>query len=178
MRNRRIRDPYGKPTPTQIRYAKDLGIENPEGYLKGALSDLIDQVLAKRKPTDDQVAFAKALGIEVTEEMTFDEISDLLDREVAIQSQRAMNANPTLRAGKMIMYKDLPYEIWAVGNINSHWQVEIRPVKAFLSLLADTGTPRPEGYKRYCVMIVSIPDVEELTKEGLDEFLLEYPQAL
>ncbi len=174
MRNRRVRNPYANPSPEQLDYARSLGIDIPIGILRGALSDLIDAALAIRQPTPDQLTFAAALGIEVSEGMTFDEVSDKLDFEIATRSREAMAANPTLRAGKTVMYKGLPYEIWFIGNVKGRYGAELRPVRTFLDRLESARLPKPDGYRCKTVLIITLADSTEVTREALSQFILDY----
>jgi hypothetical protein len=171
---RRIRYPYAEPTPAQLRKARSLGIDIPPGIKRGALSDLIDITLEKREPTAEQLAFAKALDIEVTEGMTFDDVSALLDQVVAERSREAMQSNPALRSGKIIMYKGLPFEIWSIGNIGGRHAADLRPCKVMLDRFT-TARPKPRDYRRWhSVNIITIAAAEEVTKEKLHEFMLAY----
>jgi len=111
-----IKYPWEPATKGQITHAKQLGITVPPNVTKGQISALIDEVKLARKPTSDQLTFAAALDITIPDQATFNELSALISEEVAIRSIKALAANLDLRAGKVIMYKGLPYEITFAGR--------------------------------------------------------------
>lgn len=172
---RRIRYPYADPTPGQRRKARALGIEYPADIKRGALSDLIDIALQTRAPSPEQLAFAKALDIEVTDDMTFDDVSAKLDEVIGEKSRAAMKNNPALRAGKVVMYKGMPYEIVQCGNIGGRNAAELKPLTVMLDRFVSLGRAKPRDYRRWpTVHIITIANAEEVTREMLHEFMLTY----
>jgi len=171
----RVRYPYADPTPAQRCKALGLGITIPPGIKRGALSDLIDIALEKRGPTEEQLAFAKALDIEITDGMTFDDVSAKLDEVIGERSRAAMKANLALRAGKIIMYKGMPYEIMQIGNINGRNAADLVPLKVMLDRFASSDRTKPRDYRHWpTVHIITIAEAEEVTRSKLHDFMVEY----
>ncbi|HEU4914458.1 MAG TPA: hypothetical protein VFT16_03595 [Candidatus Saccharimonadales bacterium] len=173
MGHYRIRDPYAEPTPGQRRKARELGIDVPAGIKKGALSDLIDGFIQSRLPTDEQLTFAAALDITVPPEMTSVELDAMLDRVVRERSIQAMKENPDLRAGKIIMYKGMPYTIESVGNMRGRYVAELHPLRVMMGRF-DRDHPKPRYYQVKRVHIITIADVTAVTRDQLDQFMLSF----
>lgn len=169
----RIRDPYADPTPGQRAKAAELGIEVPPGIKKGAMSDLIDDFIATRKPTDDQITFATALGIEVTAEMTSVELSDLMDQVIRERSIQAMKDNTDLRAGKVIMYKGMPYTIECIGGIKGRYRADLQPLRIMKERFSPSH-PKPDTYRVKQVQIVTIAEAKAVTRDELHNFIVNY----
>lgn len=151
----RMRDPGGPPTQEQLDYARDLGIEIPEGVTKRTLSRLITQRLASRKPTEKQKLFADELGIEYDDDTTLEELGELIDEQVRQLSIAAMRANPALRKGKIIMYDERVYEIVSIGLDGERYFARLAALSS--------------DYPNRNVMIFRIVTAEEVSAERLRE---------
>jgi hypothetical protein len=122
-----------------------LGIEFRRGVTRGELDRLIREAQASAAPTDEQLGLARHFGVEVTPGMTSGELSKQLDPIVRQRAIAAMQANPALRANKVIFYLGQPYTITFIGSVNRRHYAELKPLAA--SLLWDRpGLQVPIAY--------------------------------
>jgi hypothetical protein len=158
-----LRDPYGPPTPRQVTLARELDIKFDETRVtKIGLSGLIDRTLREALPSEEMKTFAKSLDIKFDETTTRQTLAALMDERLRERSIAALQANPTLRAGKVIIHKDVPYAILEIGHLYKKWC-------AVLIRVFSGETP-----KRLQVHIVTIESAQEITREELLEMRRRY----
>jgi hypothetical protein len=150
-----IRDPEAPATRSQLRYARNLGIDVPDGITKGEISQKIEEVVSQQEPepaSEAQLKFAQSLGLEFESGITKTEMKRLLNKEVPRISRYLLKHNSALQAGKVIFYDGATYIIKFIGQISRRYVADLVPY---------LGGPT----KR--VMVVSLKDVAEVDASQL-----------
>jgi len=107
-------------------FAETLGIDFGPETTARELILMIVKVRQDQPPTYRQARFAMNLGIDFDPiTITGREISKLLSTEVAEQSRKVLDGNPSLAVGKTVMIKNKVFEIVAI-NLRT-WKVTMVP---------------------------------------------------
>lgn len=80
--------PADPPTDRQVNYARNLGIQKPEGFSKAELSHEIDRVKASDRPTVRQIQLAEKLGVKNAARMSGTTISKAIDQAKQAEKER------------------------------------------------------------------------------------------
>lgn len=142
-----MREPYGPPTPDQLRRAEELGLTVPPGTTKLALSDMIDQA----PPSERQLHLAGLLNITVPVGATVGWLNRHLPAELNRQGALVLKNNPAVAQGKYIMYNGKVYEVIQINWHPNRLTVSIRP---------------EEGGRAKPVAAFSLHDAYEVDRSG------------
>jgi hypothetical protein len=116
------------PSRAQKDIAASLGLTVPARCGRARLARLIKQAQADLAPSAEQLDLAHYFCVQIMPDMTAGQLNERLLPLVIEHATGVMKTRPELRAGAVIRYEGLYYEIDFIGSVDGRHFVQLKPL--------------------------------------------------